>query len=148
MMATRQVLVTGAGGFVGSHLILALCRADYDVICCGRDEASLRARFHCRVVGFDFAKHAPSEGWDAVLRGVSVVINAAGIIQEHGESTFDAVHRDGPSALFRAAERAGVRRVIQISALGADANAETCYHRTKQAADEVLRGLSLEWVIL
>jgi uncharacterized protein YbjT (DUF2867 family) len=77
-----------------------------------------------------------------------VVINTAGIIQEHGANTFVAVHRDGPIALFRAAERAGVRRVIQVSAIGADAQAETGYHRTKRDADEVLRALSLQGVIL
>jgi uncharacterized protein YbjT (DUF2867 family) len=88
------------------------------------------------------------DSWDTLLRGVSVVINAAGIIQQHGENTFEAVHVSGPSSLFKAAERVGVRRIIQISALGADATAKTAYHRTKCVADEVLRSLSLEWVIL
>lgn len=143
------VLVTGASGFVGSHLISALRRADYDVICCGRNPARLVMQFPtCRVIKCDFSSGSTSESWDSVLTGVSVVINAAGIIQEQGADTFEAVHCDGPSALFRAAERAGVRRIIQISALGADALAETRYHRTKLAADEVLRGLSLEWVVL
>jgi uncharacterized protein YbjT (DUF2867 family) len=86
--------------------------------------------------------------WNTLLRDTSVVLNAAGIIQEHGRDTFEAVHRDGPSTLFRAAERAGVQRVIQISALGADTQATTRYHRTKWEADEVLRSSSLEWVVL
>jgi len=144
-----QVLVTGAGGFLGSHLIPALSRAGYDVICCGRHTATLRMRFPaCRVVECDFASRKGSDSWDSVLRGVSVVINAAGIIQQHGANTFEAVHHNSPSIMFHAAEQAGVRRVIQISALGADTQATTRYHRTKWAADEVLRGLSLEWVVL
>jgi uncharacterized protein YbjT (DUF2867 family) len=144
-----KVLVTGAGGFVGSHLVPALTHAGYAVICCGRESTKLTRRFPgCRVVECDFGSTRTTESWVSVLDGVSVVINAAGIIQEHGTDTFEAVHFAGPSALFRAAERARVRRVIQISALGADAGSQTRYHRTKFAADEVLRRLSVEWIVL
>ncbi|MDH4185676.1 MAG: NAD(P)H-binding protein [Nitrospira sp.] len=149
MTLAAQVLVTGASGFIGSHITQALCLAGYDVICCGRDTTRLKAQFpSCRVVEYDFTKPPTSDFPDSLLRGVSVVINASGIIQEHGANTFETVHRDGPIALFRAAERAGVRRIIQISALGSDTHATTRYHRTKQAADNVLKTLSVEWVIL
>lgn len=143
-----RALVTGAGGFLGSHLVPALRDAGYDVICCGRDTVSLRMRFAgCEVAECDFA---PCQGdrWGVLLRDVSLVINAAGIIQQHGGNTFQAVHRDSPIALFHAAERAGVRRVIQISALGADTQAATLYHQTKWAADEELRRSTLEWIVL
>ena len=146
---TKTVLVTGAGGFVGSHVVSALLRADYEVLCCGRNEANLRRRFPtCKIVEYDFSSPLPSQTLDVLLKDVSVVINAVGIIQEHGKSTFEAVHRRGPIELFNAAERAGVQRVIQISALGADARAETTYHQSKRDADEALKTLSLEWVIL
>ena len=149
MTSPIRVFVTGAGGFIGLHLIPALRRAGYDVICGSRNVESLRTRFpFCQVIECDFANPPANESWDSMFRGVSVVINAVGIIQEHGDDTFDAVHRVSPIRLFRAAEQAGVQRVIQISALGADAEAETRYHQTKQAADEALRALSLEWVIL
>ncbi len=146
---TKNVLVTGAGGFVGSHVVVALLRVGYEVICCGRNEAKLRRRFPtCKVVEYDFCSSLPNERLDTLLKDVSVVINAVGMIQEHGKSTFEAVHRRGPIELFNAAERAGVRRVIHISALGADAQATTNYHKTKRDADESLKTLSLEWVIL
>ncbi len=127
----------------------ALLAAGYHVTCCGRDQARLQARFPaCRVVEYDVTSPLPSEALDAVLQGVSVVINTVGIIQERGKNTFDVVHRQGPIELFRAASRVGVRRIIHISALGADSQADTDYHLTKRDADDVLRTLPVEWVIL
>lgn len=83
------------------------------------------------------------------LRGIDVVINAAGILCEEQGTTFDAVHRDGPIALFQACERAGVRRVIQISALGGGTGKELApYMRTKREADAWLMNAPLDWIIL
>ena len=149
MNSPQSILVTGASGFIGAHLVSVLLRAGYRVICCGRNEVDLRRRFPtCRVVEYDFTSPRPSAALDAVLQGASVVINTVGIIQEQEKSTFDAVHRQGPIELFRAASRVGVRRLIHISALGADLQANTSYHLTKRDADDVLKTLPVEWVIL
>ena len=145
----KTVLVTGAGGFVGTHLVPALLSAGYHVICGGRNTVDLQRRFPTsQVVECNFTSPFPLETFDALLQSVSVVINTVGIIQEHGQDTFEAIHRRGPTDLFKAAERAGVQRVIQISALGADAQSATTYHKSKHEADVGLTSLSLEWVIL
>ena len=63
------------------------------------------------------------------------------------------MHTEGPIALFDACLTAGVGRVRQVSALGADAGAATRYHLSKRAADEHLAGLDpagarLDWCVL
>jgi uncharacterized protein YbjT (DUF2867 family) len=58
------------------------------------------------------------------------------------------VHHLAPKALFQACAEVGVRRVVQISALGADERARTQYHLSKRAADESLMRLDLDWFVL
>jgi uncharacterized protein YbjT (DUF2867 family) len=51
-------------------------------------------------------------------------------------------------ALFRACAKSGIKRVIQISALGADERAITPYQASKKSADDVLKSLPVEWFVL
>ena len=67
--------------------------------------------------------------------------------RQHGEQTFERIHKRAPQALFTACVAAGVRRIVQISALGADRGV-TRYFLTKRAADDYLATLPLEWTIV
>jgi uncharacterized protein YbjT (DUF2867 family) len=58
------------------------------------------------------------------------------------------MHHQTPVALFKACERAGVKKVIQVSALGADESALVAYHKTKKQADDYLKQSKLDWFIL
>jgi uncharacterized protein YbjT (DUF2867 family) len=136
-----NVLVCGANGFIGA----ALC-------------ARLEAEGHCVVKGvrhaarpdeiaIDYTRDIQPEQWRSHLVGIDAVINAVGILVERGAQTFDAVHRQAPIALFKACAIAGVRRVIQISALGVDrTNSE--YFRSKLAADTFLSICPISFQIL
>ena len=137
-----NVLLTGASGFIGSHLARALRAAEYIVIEARRDvdagTASVRA---------DFTRDLSVRDWLPKLVGVDAVINAVGIVREHGTQTFESVHKRAPQALFTACVAAGVKRVVQISALGAD-RGRTRYFLSKRAADDYLATLPLEWTIV
>ncbi len=82
------------------------------------------------------------------LAGCDVVINAVGVLRSRGTQSFEALHTSGPQTLFAACVRAGVRRVIQISALGADATGISSYHRSKLAADRTLMAQPLDWAVV
>jgi uncharacterized protein YbjT (DUF2867 family) len=62
--------------------------------------------------------------------------------------TFMQVHEVAPRALFQACEQAGVRRVVQVSALGADQQARSAFHLSKRSADRFLAATALEWSIV
>ena len=143
-----NILLTGASGFIGSHLLRALTLDGHQIRACVRNPAQAAKSFSGpRYIACDFSQDTDAEAWLDRLKGVDIIINAVGIIRETHTQRFDTLHRDTPVALFQAAVRRGVRRVIQISALGADETAQSHYHLSKRAADDYLRGLALEWAI-
>jgi uncharacterized protein YbjT (DUF2867 family) len=141
------VLLTGSSGFIGRHLANALAGLRHQVICTTRNPS--RPADPCfRYIAADFTRDFDEGDWLPRVAGVEVVINAVGIIREQGTQTFDAIHNRTPRALFSASAKAGVRLVIQISALGADEQAQSRYHRSKKAADDFLASLPLRSVIV
>ena len=96
------VLLTGASGFIGSHLAKALAAAGHRVICAVRNPGSRHdPRFG--YIAADFTRDFDSSAWLPRLAGVDVIINAVGIIRETAQQSFDAIHVRGPVALFQAA---------------------------------------------
>ena len=96
----------------------------------------------------DFNRDTSSEAWRTRLAGVDAVINCAGVLHGGRGKDIEAVHATAPIALFDACMAAGVLRVVQVSAISADAEAGTEYALTKKRADDHLRGLALDWTIL
>lgn len=139
-----RVLVTGATGFIGRAVAQALRERGHTVVRAMRRPPEEESD----VVATDFARVPGREWWVSRLAGVDAVVNAVGILREQGRQTFRALHTDAPSELFHACVTAGVRTVVQISALGADAAAQSAYHLSKKAADDVLRTLPVRGAIV
>ncbi|WP_108472027.1 SDR family oxidoreductase [Rhodanobacter thiooxydans] len=141
-----RVLVTGAYGFIGAHIVAALVAAGHDVVCAVRG-ARVDTRFPgLAAIACDMARDLRSDDWLPRLAGIEAVVNCAGILRERGADTFAAVHEQAPLALFHACVQAGVRRVIQISALGhADDGA---FIASKHRGDAALAALPLDWLVL
>lgn len=144
-----NVLITGASGFIGQHLLRACLDHEHTVTACARNGAQLQQKYPAiKLIHCDFAKDRNIDTWLPRLTNIDVVINTVGIFQQRGSNTFDALHTKTPRALFKACELKSVRKVIQISALGADDTAFSQYHLSKKAADEYLSSLDLDWTIL
>lgn len=156
-----KVLLTGATGFIGQAVAEALLAQGHHLVCVLRDPARLRsregvARHRVQPIALDFSKALSPADWRAALEGVEVVVNTVGIFQEAsgkrgrgiqpGQS-FDFLHTRAPIALFDAAAQAGVRLIVQVSALGADAGAQSAFHLSKRAADDHLRRLGVPALI-
>jgi len=134
-----KILITGAHGFIGGRLLVALSNLGHELVCPVRTprpapEASSRARF----VPGDFTTMTRPEDWLPLLEGVDCAINTVGIFHAAAPGDYERIHLRAPAALFEAARAQGIR-VIQFSALGADAEARSEFHLSKRAADELLR---------
>lgn len=137
-----RVLVTGANGFIGSHVVAGLRAAGHDVVPAVRRAAADENR----VVTGDFSRDIDPEVWRPRLVGIDAVVNCAGILRETHDDTFQRVHVDGPLAMFRACATSGVRRVIQLSALGEAEDGE--FIASKHRCDRSLAQLDLDWLVL
>ncbi|WP_153135695.1 SDR family oxidoreductase [Paraburkholderia agricolaris] len=136
-----NILVCGANGFIGRALCSAFASEGHRVF------KGVRHALREDEVAIDYTTDLDPSDWSSKLRAIDVVINAVGILIERGDQTFERIHHRAPVALFEAASRAGVRRVVQISALGAQTG-ETDYFASKRAADEALQSLSVMHHIL
>ncbi|MBB4125969.1 uncharacterized protein YbjT (DUF2867 family) [Xanthomonas translucens] len=138
-----RILLTGASGLIGGALVDRLAHQGHELVLAVRDERDAQRRWPAaRIVRAEFGAAAPPP-WSDHLRGVDVVINAVGIFREQAGQTYDAVHVKGPLQLFQAACDAGVRQVVQISALGAHPASTAPYLASKGRADAALAALPI-----
>ena len=141
-----RILLTGATGFVGAPLREALLARGHLLRCVGRRPPQ-PAHPRCEWRPLDFARATTPEAWAPLLQGCDAALNAVGVFRETAGQGFEALHARAPAALFAACAAHGVRRVVQVSALGADERARTAYHLSKRAADQALLALPLQgWV--
>ncbi|HJT05453.1 MAG TPA: NAD(P)H-binding protein [Stellaceae bacterium] len=144
-----RVLLTGANGFIGRYLLTALRDAGHEVIAAVRRPVEITRAFpRVQAIAIDLNRDVTPEIWRQRVAGIDAVINCAGILQSSSAQSISAIHHAGPTALFDACAAAGVRRVIQISAISADPAARTDYAVTKRAADDHLAALDIDWVVL
>ncbi|TAK61512.1 NAD(P)H-binding protein [Methylobacter sp.] len=143
-----NILLTGATGFIGQHLLRALLAGNHQVTVCCRQPEQLLSQFpSIKAVALDLATATNSDDWLPHLQHIDAVINAAGIIKETRQASFDQLHHLAPAALFKACTQMQVKKVVQISALGAELNATTEYFTSKAKADALLQSLDLDWFI-
>ena len=123
--------------------------AGHEVIGGGRSIRTAQRRFpYASWVEADFLRLDGAEAWLPLLHGIDAVVNCVGVLQDGWRDDVQRVQEAATGALFDACVRAGVRRVIHISAVGADPAGPSKFSRTKAAAEAHLQTLPVDWVIL
>jgi uncharacterized protein YbjT (DUF2867 family) len=142
-----MILVTGGTGFVGSHLIKRMRQVGIPVRAIVRDADKAHA---LKDIGVDVVKGDVSDidSLEKATTGIERIVHLVGIIQETAGATFQSVHVDGTRNLLDAARKSGVRHFFYQSALGTRPNAKSEYHKTKWAAEELVRASGISFTIL
>jgi uncharacterized protein YbjT (DUF2867 family) len=142
MAAPIDTLVTvfGGSGFVGRHVVRALAKREYRIrVAVRRPELAGHLQPLGRVGQINIVqanlRHPASI--KAAMRDASIVVNLVGILTESGAQTFDAVQARGAGAVAQAAAEIGAR-MVQFSAIGADADSESAYARAKAAGEQAV----------
>jgi NADH dehydrogenase len=141
-----KVLVTGGTGFVGTHLVNRLLRGGHEVAVLARDPRKTRNRYN-RPVETVRGNVLDAESLHAAAAGREALVHLVGIIHEQGGQTFDRMHRVATENAVAAAEGAGVRRYLHMSAMGASEDSPSEYGRTKAAGEKAVRASRLAWTI-
>jgi NADH dehydrogenase len=150
-MADRVVTVFGGSGFIGRHLIGRLARQGWIVRVAVRRPSRADFLKPMGDVGQITPIRAPIQDQIAVesaVAGADAVINLVGILYERRHQTFAAVHDRGAQTVAAASAAAGVGRLVQVSALGADLHSTADYARSKGAGEVAVRTACPNAVIL
>ena len=136
------VTVFGGSGFVGKYVVRALCRDGWRVRVAARRPHTCQ---DLKVIGnvgqvqlmqanIRFPKSVAS-----AIEGADAVVNLVAVLFEDGKQSFESLHVKGAATVAQAAAHAGVENYVQMSALGADANSESDYGRSRYQGEEAVR---------
>lgn len=144
------VTVFGGSGFVGRHVVRTLVKRGYRVrVAVRRPDLAgfLLPAGYVGQIALVQANLRYPQSVEKAVAGASHVVNCVGILFESGRNTFDAVQDFGARTVADAARKAGAR-LTHVSAIGADTGSSSVYARSKGRAEETVRSLVPDAVIL
>jgi NADH dehydrogenase len=143
-MTDDVIVVFGGSGFVGRYVVRALAKAGKRVRVATRRPhlaPELRVMGDVGQIQLVQANVRNADSVARALEGANGVINLVGILFEKGKQTFNATQLEGATTIAEAAAKAGIKRYVHVSAIGADAASNSNYGRTKGAAEEAVKGI-------
>ncbi|HJU50092.1 MAG TPA: NAD(P)H-binding protein, partial [Pseudogulbenkiania sp.] len=147
-MKYQRICVIGGSGFIGGYLGERLAEAGLDITFATRNYEQHKEKLivlpKTELVEVNVHDQAKL---DALLHGHDAVISMVGIL--HGtRAAFERAHVALPEKIIQACRTNGIRRLIHISALGANASGPSDYQQTKGLAEQRIEASGLDWTIL
>jgi uncharacterized protein YbjT (DUF2867 family) len=149
------ILVTGASGFVGSHVVPALVHAGHRVVAVARTpesgahvlerlEPADRGSVEVRTADVTRPASLPP-----VLAGVDAVVHLVAISRDFdGGASLRLVNTEGTRAVVAAMRTTGVRRLVHMGAMGVEDDPDLHYASSKAKAEALVQASGLDWTIL
>lgn len=149
-MRGKVVTIFGGSGFIGKHLVRRLAAAGATIRIPTRNPQAALALKPMGDVGQIVPERWSGEAADlaALVDGADFAVNLIGILFESRRGDFDRLQGDLPGRIGAVATAAGLRRMVHVSAIGADPDSASDYARTKAAGEAGIRGAYPDATIL
>ena len=131
---SKLVTIFGGSGFVGRYIARRMAKQGWRVrVAVRRPNEAMFVKPYGVVGQVEpvFCNIRDDASVAAVLSGADAAVNCVGILNETGANSFDAVQAEGAERIARIAAETGVASLVHISAIGADAESDSVYSRTK-----------------
>lgn len=140
-----KICISGATGFVGGHLCRELLSRGHTLKLLAHNPKPLNLQ-NAELIGGDVTS---AHDCLKAAAGCDAVVNLVGIIREFSERgiTFERLHIEATRNMLAAARQNGIKRYLQMSALGSRAGAVSGYHKSKYAAEELVIASGLDYTI-
>jgi uncharacterized protein YbjT (DUF2867 family) len=135
------VTIYGGSGFVGRYIVRRMAKAGWRVrVAVRRPNEAIFVRPYGAVGQVEpvFCNIRDDASVQAAMQGADAVVNCVGILAESGKSTFEAIQADGAERIARIAAAEGISRMVQISAIGANADSASEYAQTKAMGESAV----------
>ncbi|MEO9576505.1 MAG: complex I NDUFA9 subunit family protein [Tateyamaria sp.] len=148
---SKLVTIYGGSGFVGRYIARRMAKAGWRVrVAVRRPNEAMFVKPYGVVGQVEpvLCNIRDDASVAEVMQGADAVVNCVGILARNGKNTFDSVQAEGAGRVARIAAASGVAKMVQISAIGADANSDSDYARTKGEGEAAVLEHMPEAVIL
>ena len=130
----KLVTIYGGSGFVGRYIARRMAKAGWRVrVAVRRPNEAIFVKTYGVVGQVEpvLCNIRDDASVASAMQGADAVINCVGVLAESGKNSFDAVQAEGVTRIARISSEAGIKRMVQISAIGADLESDSDYARTK-----------------
>ncbi|SIS85747.1 NADH dehydrogenase [Roseivivax lentus] len=151
MPKSKLVTIIGGSGFVGRYITRRMAKKGWRVrVACRHPNDAIFVRTYGVVGQVEpvFCNIRDDDSVRNVLKDADAAVNCVGVLAETGKNTFDAVQAEGAARVARLAAEEGVGRLVQISAIGADATGKSKYAQTKARGEAAVLEAFPDAVIL
>lgn len=148
---SKLVTIYGGSGFVGRYIARRMAKQGWRVrVAVRRPNEAIFVRPYGVVGQVEpvLCNIRDDASVAAAMQGADAVVNCVGILNQSGKNSFDAIQDEGAERIARLAAAEGVVRMVQISAIGADAKSDSDYARTKALGEDAVRKHMPDAVIL
>jgi len=146
-----MILITGATGYIGRHLVSRLAAQGQRPRCLVRDTQRAATILPTDNVEFVQGSTTQPASLGVAMQGVETIVHAAFLTADRKQSAsnhYQETNVQGTANVIKAAQDAGIKRIIEMSGLGTKPDKPGSYMQGRYLAEKMLKESGLDWTII